>query len=59
MGREIYLYRCSPAPGMPEVIPFFAFEPPIRKIIYITTAIESGNRVIRKSSKMPGSFQTE
>ena len=42
-----------------EVIPFFAFDPAIRKIIYTTTAIESLNRVIRKSIKTRGSFPTE
>ena len=42
-----------------EVIPFFAFDPAIRKIIYTTNAIESLNRVIRKSIKTRGSFQTE
>ena len=30
-----------------EVIPFFAFDPAIRKIIYTTNAIESLNRGIR------------
>ena len=42
-----------------EVIPFFAFDPEIRKIIYTTNAIESLNRVIRKSIKTRGSFPTE
>ena len=42
-----------------EVIPFFAFDPAIRKIIYTTKAIESLNRVIRKSIKTRGSFPTE
>jgi hypothetical protein len=42
-----------------EVIPFFAFDPAIRKIIYTTIAIESLNRVIRKSIKTRGSFPTE
>ena len=41
------------------MIPFFAFDPAIRKIIYTTTAIESLNRVIRKSIKTRGSFPTE
>jgi len=41
-----------------EVIPFFAFDPAIRKI-YTTNAIESLNRVIRKSIKTRGSFPTE
>ena len=34
-----------------EVIPFFAFPPAVRKIIYTTNAIESLNRVIRKTTK--------
>ena len=42
-----------------EVVPFFAFDPAIRKIIYTTNAIESLNRVIRKSIKTRGSFPTE
>ncbi len=43
----------------PEVIPFFAFDPAIRKIIYTTNAIESLNRVIRKTIKTRGSFPTD
>lgn len=42
-----------------EVIPFFAFDPAIRKIIYITNAIESLNRMIRKSIKARGSSPAE
>ena len=41
------------------MIPFFAFDPAIRKIIYTTNAFESLNRVIRKSIKTRGSFPTE
>ena len=41
-----------------EVIPVFAFGPAIRKIIYPTNAIESLNRVIRKSIRTRGSFPT-
>ena len=59
MGREICVYRPGLAQGMDEVIPFFAFDPAIRKIIYTTNAIESLNRVIRKSIKTRGSFPTE
>ena len=40
------------------MIPFFAFDPAIRKIIYTTNAIECLNRVIRKSIKTRGSFLT-
>ena len=42
-----------------EVIPFFVFPPAVRKIIYTTNAIESLNRVIRKTTKTRGSFPTE
>ena len=39
--------------------PFFAFPPAVRTIIYTTNAIESLNRVIRKSIKTRGLFPTE
>ena len=42
-----------------ELIPFSAFPPAVRKIIYTTNAIESLNRVIRKTTKTRGSFPTQ
>jgi transposase-like protein len=42
-----------------KVIPFFAFPPAMRKVIYTTNAIESLNRVIRKITKTRGSFPTD
>jgi transposase-like protein len=42
-----------------EVIPSFAFSAAIRKIIYTTNAMESLNRVLRKTLKTKGSFPTE
>lgn len=42
-----------------EVIPFFAFGPEIRRVIYTTNAIESLNRIIRKAIKTRGSFPSE
>jgi putative transposase len=41
------------------VIPFFAFPPAVRKIIYTTNAIESLNRVISETPKTRGSFPTD
>ncbi len=38
-----------------KVIPFFAFPPDVRKIIYTTNAIESLNR-IRREDGPPGPF---
>jgi putative transposase len=42
-----------------EVTPFYAFSSAIRKIIYTTNAVESLNRVLRKTLKTKGSFPTE
>lgn len=41
-----------------NIIPFFAFPPEIRKVIYTTNAIESINASIRKVTKKRGSFPT-
>ncbi|MFQ5503002.1 MAG: IS256 family transposase [Phycisphaerae bacterium] len=40
-------------------IPFFAFPPDIRKIIYTTNSIEAVNRQLRKIIKTRGHFPTE
>ncbi|WP_414811543.1 transposase [Paracoccus halophilus] len=40
-------------------MPFFGFDPAIRKISYTTSAIESLNRVIRKSIKTRRSLPTD
>ena len=42
-----------------RIIPFFAFTPEIRKVIYTTNAIESLNMSLRKIIKTRGSFPSE
>jgi transposase-like protein len=42
-----------------QVIPFFAFPPDIRRIIYTTNAIESVNAQLRKIIKTRGQFPTD
>ena len=42
-----------------RVIPFFAYAPEIRKVIYTTNAIESVNFSLRKLIKMRGAFPTD
>jgi len=42
-----------------RVIPFFAFSPEIRKVIYTTNAVESLNMTLRKVTKTRASFPTE
>jgi putative transposase len=42
-----------------RVIPFFAFPPAIRKVIYTTNAIESVNARLRKILKTRGHFPTD
>ena len=41
------------------VIPFFAFSPEVRKIIYTTNAIESLNASVRKAVRNKGHFPTD
>ncbi len=41
------------------VIPFMAFEPEVRRVIYTTNAIEALNRQLRKAVKTKGSFPSE
>ncbi|KAB2965036.1 IS256 family transposase [Zoogloea sp.] len=42
-----------------EVIPFFAFPPEVRRVIYTTNAIESLNARVRKIIKTRGHFPTD
>ena len=42
-----------------HVIPFMAFEPEVRRVIYTTNAIEALNRQLRKAIKTKGHFPTE
>jgi putative transposase len=42
-----------------QVIPFFAFAPEVRKIIYTTNAIESLNAQVRKAVRVRGHFPSE
>src|ERR1700742_3603658 len=43
----------------PNVIPFMAYEPEVRRVIYTTNAIEALNRQLRKAIKTKGSFPSE
>jgi transposase-like protein len=49
MWREAWQY----------VIPFLAYEPEVRRVIYTTNAIEALNRQLRKAIKTKGSFPSE
>jgi len=42
-----------------HVIPFLAFPPEVRRVIYTTNAIEALNRQLRKAVKTKGSFPSE
>jgi len=42
-----------------HVIPFLAFEPEVRRVIYTTNAIEALNRQLRKAIKTKGGFPSE
>jgi len=42
-----------------QIIPFFAFSPEVRKIIYTTNAIESLNSTVRRSIRSKGHFPND
>jgi putative transposase len=42
-----------------QVIPFFAFAPELRKILYTTNAIESLNAQVRRAVRIRGHFPSE
>ena len=42
-----------------HVIPFLAFPPEVRRVIYTTNAIEALNRQLRKAIKTKGHFPNE
>ncbi|WP_252447800.1 transposase [Burkholderia multivorans] len=46
-------------PGLDQVIPFYAFAPDIRKIVYTTNAIESLHMQLRKIIKARGHFPSD
>ena len=41
------------------MIPFKAFGPEVRRVVYTTNAIEARNRQLRKAVKTKGSFPSE
>jgi len=43
----------------PEVIPFYAFHPDVRRLIYTTNAIESLNSKLRRAIRARGHFPTD
>jgi transposase-like protein len=42
-----------------QIIPFLAYEPEVRRVIYTTNAIEALNRQLRQAIKTKGSFPSE
>ena len=49
----------KPRESWQHIIPFMAFEPEVRRVIYTTNAIEALNRQLRKAIKTKGSFPSE
>jgi putative transposase len=59
MGEKISGHRESWRRNWEQVIPFFAFAPDLRKILYTTNAIESLNAQVRKAVRVRGHFPSE
>jgi transposase-like protein len=58
-GRKFPTVAAAWRRAWPQVIPFFAFPPEIRRVIYTTNAIESVNARVRKIIKTRGHFPTD
>ena len=59
MGPEIPDRRGVLAPRLDHVIPFFAFPPEVRRVVYTTNALESVHAQLRKIIKTRGHFPTD
>ena len=58
-GRKYPAVTASWQRRWSEVIPFLAFSPEVRKIIYTTNAIESLNSLVRKAVRNKGHFRSD
>jgi putative transposase len=59
IGRQYPAIKRQWDSAWEQVIPFFAFPPEVRKVIYTTNMIESINYQLRKISKTRGHFPTD
>ena len=59
IGRKYPAIKRQWEAAWEQVIPFFAFPPEVRKVIYTTNMIESINYQLRKVSKTRGHFPTD
>ena len=59
LGRRYPAIGRSWRNAWPEFVPFLAFPPEVRKIIYTTNTIESLNARLRKATRNRGHFPTE
>ncbi len=59
MGRRFAPVVAAWRRAWDRVIPFFAFPPTVRRILYTTNALENVNRQLRKSVKTRGHFPSD
>jgi len=59
VGRQYPAIKRQWETAWQQVIPFFAFPPEVRKVIYTTNMIESINYQLRKITKTRGHFPTD
>lgn len=59
IGRQYPAIKRQWETAWEQVIPFFAFPPEVRKVIYTTNMIESINYQLRKITKTRGHFPTD
>jgi putative transposase len=58
-GQKYAAIGQSSRRAWPEVIPFYAFHPDVRRLVYTTNAIESLNAKLRRAVRARGHFPTD
>jgi putative transposase len=58
-GRKYPAIGQSWRRAWPEVVPFYAFHPDVRRLVYTTNAIEALNSKLRRAVRARGHFPTD
>ena len=58
-GRKYPAIGQSWRRARPEVVPFYAFHPDVRRLVYTTNAIEALNSKLRRAVRARGHFPTD
>jgi putative transposase len=58
-NKAVYVAALGVRAVGPEVVPFYAFHPDVRRLVYTTNAIEALNSKLRRAVRARGHFPTD